>query len=39
MDLPMIDKRMNECFVDQRNLYPLLSNYELVTNANQPKTG
>ena len=34
MDLPAIDKRVNECFIDPHNLYPLLSNCELVTKAN-----
>jgi hypothetical protein len=33
--LPATDKRMNTCFIEPDNLYLLLSNYELVTKANQ----
>jgi hypothetical protein len=35
MELSTVDKRMNECLVEPDNLYPLLSNYEHATKANQ----
>jgi hypothetical protein len=35
MDLPTIDKKMDDCLIELDTLYLLLSNYEHVTTANQ----